>query len=127
MKKLRTQVLLALLGMGGLVCAPSVLSQQTQQPPTQQPAANYSDAELKSFAVAVIEVQRINDVYVQKLASAATPEEQQQIRRTASQEMVKAVEKEGMSVERYKEIMSHAQTDPSVAARVQEHIRSSVR
>jgi hypothetical protein len=62
---------------------------------------------------------------VQKLESAKSPEEQQQLRQTASQEMVRAVEKEGMSVDKYKEIMSQAKANPAVAERVQQHIMSN--
>ena len=123
--KIHTRILALLLGLIGLACTPAVFAQATLQPPAGQTASSYSDSELKSFAVAVVEVQRINDTYVQKLDSAASPEEQQQLRQAASQEMVQAVEKEGMSVGKYKEIMSHAETDPAVAERVKEHIRST--
>jgi hypothetical protein len=124
---MRTRVLPLLFGVAGFVGAAPVFPQAAQQPPAQQSAPDFSDSELKSFAVAVLEVQRINDDYVQKLERAASPEEQQQIRQTASQEMVRAVEKEGMSVGKYKEIMSQAQADPALAARVQEHMKSSVK
>jgi hypothetical protein len=120
-----TRIVSLLLGLVGLVCTPAVFAQATLKPPAGQTASSYSDAELKSFAVAVVEVQRINDTYVQKLESAASPEEQQQLRKAASQEMVQAVEKEGMSVDKYKEIMSQAETDPAVAQRVKEHIKNT--
>lgn len=125
--KIQTRVLSLLFGLIGLACAPAVFAQLTQQPPVSQSAPSYSDSELKSFAVAVLEVQRINDNYMQKLESIKSPEEQQQLRQTASQEMVRAVEKEGMSVEKYNEIMSHAETDPAVAARVKEHLKSTAK
>jgi hypothetical protein len=115
--KIRTRVASLLLGVVGLACTPAAFAQAIQ-PPAAQSASSYSDSELKSFAVAVIEVQRINDSYVQKLQGTASPEEQQQLRQTASQEMVRAVEKEGMSVDKYKQIMSHAETDPAGAERV---------
>ena len=122
--KIRTRAISLLLGLVGLGCPPAVLPQVAQQPPTEQSASNFNDSELKSFAVAVLQVQRINDTYMPKLESAKSPEEQQQVKQTASQEMVRAVEKEGMSVDKYKEILSHAQADPAVAERVKEHMRS---
>jgi hypothetical protein len=85
---------------------------------------SYSDVELKSFAVAALEVQRINDTYLPKLKTASTPEEQKQVEKIATDEMVKAVEKEGMSVDKYKEIMNHAQSNPEIADRVMKHIKS---
>jgi GTP1/Obg family GTP-binding protein len=87
-------------------------------------APSYSDAELKSFAVAALEVQRINDAYLPKLKTASTPEEQKQVEKVATDEMVKAVEKEGMSVDKYKEIMNHAQSNPEIADKVMKHIKS---
>jgi hypothetical protein len=122
---IHTRIASLLLALVGLVCAPAVLAQATLKPPAAQAASSYSDDELKSFAVAVVEVQRINDTYVQKLESAASPEEQQQLRKAASQEMVQAVQKGGLSVDKYKEIMSQAETDPVVAQRVKEHIKNT--
>ena len=125
--KIQTRVVSLLLGLVGLACTPAAFSQATLQPPAEQAAPGYSDSELKSFAVAVLEVQRMNDTYVPKLESAKSPEEQQQLRQTASKEMVRAVEKEGMSVDKYKAILSDAQTNPAVAERVKEHMKSTLK
>jgi hypothetical protein len=122
--KIQTPVLSLLLGLIGLTCPMAVLPQVLQQPPAEQSASSYSDSELQSFAVAVLEVQRINDTYMPKLESAKSAEEQQQVRQAASQEMLSAVEKEGMSVDKYKEILRQAETNPAVAERVKEHMRS---
>lgn len=128
--QMKIRVVSVLLALIGLACSPAVFSQATERPPAERSAPglsapSYSDSELKSFAVAVLEVQRINNDYVPKLESAKSPEEQMQIRKTASQEMVRAVEKEGMSVEKYKEIMSQAETNPAIAERVKAHMQSS--
>lgn len=98
---------------------------QNAVPGVQQPAPAYSDAELKTFAVAALEVLRINDVYLPKLKMAGSPEEQQLVERTASDEMVKAVEREGMSVAKYKEIMAHAESNPEIAERVIKHMKDA--
>jgi uncharacterized protein DUF4168 len=100
-------------------------SAQNTAPGVQQPVPAYSDAELKTFAVAALEVLRINDVYLPKLKLASTPEEQQLVERSASDEMVKAVEREGMSVAKYKEIMNHAESNPEVAERVIKHMKDA--
>jgi hypothetical protein len=133
MKRPFRVIRLALLAGTGLSLAPIALAQtpapDVQQrapvPNVQQPAPAYSDAELKTFAVAALEVLRINDVYLPKLKMAASPQEQQEVERTASDEMVKAVEKEGMSVARYKEIMSHAEAHPEIAERVIRHMKEA--
>ncbi|MGQ0522456.1 MAG: DUF4168 domain-containing protein [Betaproteobacteria bacterium] len=102
-----------------------ITAAQTPAPSIQQPAPAYSEDELKTFAVAALEVLRINDAYLPKLKMAATPEQQQQVERTASDEMVKAVEKEGMSVAKYKEIMSHAEANPEIAQKVIKHMKEA--
>ena len=125
-------IVFALTAVTGMGLAPMAPAQtpapsnvQQPAPRVQQPAPAYSDAELKTFAVAALEVLRINDVYLPKLKMAATPQEQQDVERTASDEMVKAVEKEGLSVNRYKEIMSHAEAHPEIADRVIKHMKEA--
>lgn len=131
MKRPFRVIRIALLAGIGMSLAPIALAQtpapdvQQRAPNVQQPTPAYSDTELKTFAVAALEVLRINDVYLPKLKMAASPQEQQEVERTASDEMVKAVEKEGMSVTRYKEIMSHAEAHPEIAARVIKHMKEA--
>lgn len=84
----------------------------------------YSDEELQQFAGAAISVQRINDDVAPKLEAAGSPEEQQELAQAASIEMVQAVEGKGMSVDRFEEILYHAQTNPLVAQRVAQLIES---
>ena len=131
MKRPFRVIRIALLAGVGMSLAPIALAQtpapdvQQRAPNVQQPTPAYSDTELKTFAVAALEVLRINDVYLPKLKMAASPQEQQEVERTASDEMVKAVEKEGMSVTRYKEIMSHAEAHPEIAERVIKHMKEA--
>lgn len=101
----------------------AALAQAT--PAVPQTAPVYSDNELKTFALAALEVLRINDLYLPKLKMATTPEEQRQVEKTASDEMVKAVEKEGLSVAKYKEIMNHAEANPELAERVVKHMKDA--
>jgi hypothetical protein len=91
-----------------------------------EPASAYSDAELKSFAGAVVEVHRINDAYIPKLQAASTPAEEQRLEAAALHEMVQAVEKEGISVERYEEILTQAQTNRDIAHRLKQPLRDAL-
>ena len=91
-----------------------------------QTAPTYSDAELKSFAAAVVEVHRINDQYIPKLQAASTPDEEQKLEAAALHEMVQAVEKEGISVEKYEEILTHAQTNRDIAHRLKQPLRDAL-
>jgi hypothetical protein len=86
--------------------------------------APISDSELRSFAVAALEVQRINNEYMPRVEAARTSEEQQQLVLVATNEKVQAVETRGLSVEKYQEILQQAQTDPEMADRIVEHIES---
>jgi len=89
-------------------------------------APTYSDEELRSFAAAVVEVHRINDEYIPKLQSASTPDEEEQLEAAALREMVQAVEKEGISVEKYEEILTRAQTNRDIAQRLQRPLRDAL-
>jgi len=91
-----------------------------------EPAQSYSDSELKSFAGAVVEVHRINDAYIPRLQAASTPDEEQQIEAAALREMVQAVEKEGISVEKYEEILTQAQTNRDIAHRLKQPLRDAL-
>jgi hypothetical protein len=84
--------------------------------------ASFSDADLKAFALAAIHVQHISEFYAERLQEAKTPKEQQEMKRAATSEMVKAVETEGISVDKYEEIASQAEADQDVAERLKQHI-----
>lgn len=119
----RLLLLMFCAAIGG-AWAPATTAQPAS-PGVPQAAPSYSDAELKTFAVAALEVLRINDLYLPKLKMATTPEEQRQVEKTATDEMVKAVEKEGLTVDKYKEIMTHAEANPEVAERVMKHMKDA--
>lgn len=91
----------------------------------QQPSAQYSDAELKTFAVVALNVQKINETYLWKLEGAESADEKQKVRQAASNEMVQAVQSQGMTVEKFNEIAVQARQRPEIAERIQQHIRDA--
>ena len=93
------------------------------EPPQQ--ASSYSDSELKSFALAALSVQRIRDLYLPKLKAAKTPDQEQEVRAAAADEMMQAIKGEGMTVEQYREISRQVQLSPELAQRVEKHIRGA--
>jgi hypothetical protein len=117
------------LAVLGAAWTPIVPAQATDTPAVErQPqASSYSDTQLKSFALAAINVVRIRDVYLPKLESAKTPEQQQEIRKAASDEMVRAIESQGMTVDQYTEISKQVQENSELAKRVQEHVRDATK
>jgi len=110
--------------------SPEITSPSAESPDDpsslSEPAPPSSDAELKSFAGAVVEVHRINDAYIPKLQAASTPDEEQQLETAALHEMVQAVEKEGISVEKYEEILTKAQTNLDIAHRLKRPLRDAL-
>jgi hypothetical protein len=118
-------IAVAALGISWTAVAPAQAPQTAPAIPQQQPAASYTEAELKSFAVATLDVQRIRNVYLPKLEAAATPVEQQQVRDAATSEMVQAVKKAGMTVDKYSEISAQARQSPQIAEQVQRHLQQA--
>ena len=105
----------------GLAAAPAAHAQRVQ-PPAAQSAESYSDAQLKSFATALLHVSRLHDVFLPQLENARTPQEQQLVVLVATEAMAEVVERSGMTVEQYDSLLAHAQSDPALADRIKGHI-----
>ena len=118
---LTVMVAFALLGIAWV----PVTVAQPGQPRAAQSAPTFSDAELKAFAGVVVEVQRIADSYRPKVEAAQTVREKEKMEVAASDEMTRAVEQEGLTIDRYKEILTQTLSNPEVAGRVKEHVREA--
>ena len=112
--------------VAAMVCGivPAVHGQQ--QPPgprTDQPAA-VSDQDIKAFAAAASEVRQLQNVWIPKVEEAGKqgPEAQLKVRQQAIAEMTQAVQKNGLSVDRYQEIYQIAQADPEVQRKIRENM-----
>jgi hypothetical protein len=92
---------------------------QNQSPPAPQEApAKVSDGELKAFADAAVEVQKIRDNWHPRIQAAPDAKAGDELRQQAQAEMVSAVEAKGLTVEKYQEIYQLAQIDPDVRQKV---------
>ena len=117
----------AALSVAWLAAAPAQTTQsQPEETAVSTQKAAPSDAELKSFAGAVVEVHRINDAYIPKLQAADTPDEEQKLEAAALREMVQAVEQEGLSVEKYEEILTQTQTNNELVHRLKRPLRDAL-
>jgi hypothetical protein len=126
--------LAALALAAGLVAAPAAfaeqppasmqLAQDEQQQPAQ-PAIQPDDEQLESFVVATVRIINIQQQAEQQM-QAAEPEEQEQVRAQALQEIVTAVENEGLSVDEYNGIVQHVESDPELGQTVQQRIQQEV-
>jgi hypothetical protein len=118
-----------IFALSGAAWAPIALAETDDSTPpsasSEQAAAPYSDAELKSFAVALLEVDRIKTTYAPKLA--LTLRAQQEVKQAASQEMVQALKQHGMSVDKYQEILINVQTNPALAGKVDHYLKESAK
>ena len=126
-------VFLAALLMAAPVAVPAVA--QTAPPASAQSGAQqsgaqqsgaqqsgseqFSDAQLKSFAEASLEVERLSQEWSPKIAAAWTAQEQAKARGEAMEQMAEAVEQKGLSVQEYNEIVNAAQTDTETARTVE--------
>ena len=106
------------IGAGAQEAAPA----PQMEAPAAAPAADVDDTKLKSFAVAFLEVAKVNQVY-QPQIEAAKPEDQQRLQQEAGQKMIEAVNaSDDITVDEYNEIIQAAQTDPDLAQRINTHI-----
>lgn len=111
---------LALAAASGFVAAPVAMAQSEAQQQTV-----VSPDELKTFAGAAKEVQKINQSYQPSYQSARTPDQKQAIEREAMGKMTQAVQAKGMTIQKYNQIMQIAQTDPEVGRQVDEYARQA--
>lgn len=122
---------LAALALGlaaalGTANAQDAATEPAPAPQVEMPAnaaPELSDQKLKSFAVAFLEVNKINQTYQPQIQAAGSPEDEQRIRQQAGADMIQAVDSsQGISVEEYNMIIQAAQVDPELAQRINGHI-----
>jgi hypothetical protein len=112
---------LAVVPLVSIPRAPAFTEQITQR--VDEPSsAGYSDAELKSFADAALEVKHIKETYIPKMEAADNEEEQQKLKQAAIKEMTQAVEQRGLKIDRYQEILAAALQRPDLAQRVGKYL-----
>ena len=103
--------------------APAAVGQQSPspQPEGKAPQAQQvSDKEIELFAAAATEVRQLNKQWAPKVEDAAKqgPEAEQKAREQALTEMAQAVERKGMTVDRYQQIFTVARADPEVRRKI---------
>ena len=111
-----------------LACFQGAAAQQGEKPrPGPETVVPVTDNEIKAFAGIVVETRRIADAYNAKREAAQTVREQQVVELAATDELTRAVTQEGMTVERYQEILKQTMSDPALSARVKQHIKEAHR
>lgn len=108
--------LLPLVAALALVAAPA-WSQTTQD----QPAADsFDDQTLEDFAAAADEIGQISSAWTQRMQEVEDPARLESMQQDAQDEMVEAVQEEGLTVETYNRILQVAEGDPELAGRIRE-------
>jgi len=108
--------LLPLVAALALVAAPA-WSQTTQD----QPAGDgFDDATLESFAAAADEIGQISSAWTQRMQEVEDPARLENMQQDAQDEMVEALQEEGLTVETYNRILQVAEGDPELAGRIRE-------
>lgn len=77
-----------------------------------------SDATVGKVGAALREVAQIKQSYAQRLQSAKTPTEQQDLSKQASGEATASIAHHGLTVDQYNQVIHAAQTDPALKQRV---------
>lgn len=128
LKAMATGAAALLLSGGLMVGSVSAQSeQQGEQPPSKQgpqPATDVSEKELDKFAEAVVELQKIEKDYSQKMGQVEEKKEAQQIQTQMQEEMRQAIEEKGLSIQRYSQIGKALKGDKEMSQKVQEKIES---
>ncbi|TCM58458.1 uncharacterized protein DUF4168 [Rhizobium sp. PP-F2F-G48] len=129
-----TAALLGILVVQSPAFAQGAAEPQATQPRTPSagatqvpaPQAAITDEKLKAFAVAYLQVDKVRQDYTQKIGTTTDAAAKQKLQNEANQQMIKAVETSpGMSLNDYKTIITAAQSDPTVARKVQENLQKS--
>ncbi|OOG23505.1 hypothetical protein B1C78_11275 [Thioalkalivibrio denitrificans] len=120
----------ALLGLSG-----AAIAQQQGQPPTgqegappagqpgmdqQQPGAQIDPDTLDRFVDAFVEVQHIREDFAERLQGVESEADAQAMQQEAQEEMISAVEDNGLSVEEYNQVAMALQQDPAMMQQVQQ-------
>lgn len=110
---------------GAAFVAPTPVTAQTEMQQQQEaPAVEYDDQTLQTYAAAMTEVVEIGERMQPSIAEAESEEEAEEIWVEMQEEMVSAVEQQGMSVDEYNQITQQAQMDPDLAAEINEMVQN---
>ena len=88
-----------------------ILAQQTPKP---QPLAQPNETQLRSFAKAYVQIEKIRQTYEPQMKQAKNPEEGKQIQNEAMSKMHQALIQEGMNEQSYNQIFDIARADEAV-------------
>jgi|GEM_PF-1913266 len=108
-----------------IAAAGTAVAQQPAPPPSQpQSIAPVEDAEIKKFAAALKEVNNVLETANTDIQNSTDPDEAAQLEMEAREDVVEAITDEGLTPERYNQIMQLAQSDQDTMAKLQAELES---
>jgi hypothetical protein len=97
---------------GSLLCVSALgLAQGSFKTVTDNSQVNISDGELRAFAKAYVENQKIRQQYEPPLKNVTDPEKSKQIQDQANRELKKSLAKQNLSIEKYNRIYNQLNSD----------------
>jgi hypothetical protein len=121
-----TAAALSLIVINSPAFAQGAAEPQATQPMQGTAPAAISDKQIEAFAVAYLQVDKVRQDYAVRIGSEKDATAKQKLQNEANKQMINAVEKSpDMSLEKYKTIITAAQTNPEVAKKVQEKLKTT--
>ena len=121
-----TAAALSLIVISSPAFAQSAAEPQGTQPMQGTAPAAISDQKIEAFAVAYLQVDKVRQDYAAKIGAEKDAVTKQKLQNEANKQMINAVEKSpDMSLDEYKTIITAAQTNPDVAKKVQDKLKTS--
>lgn len=122
MQKLSLALLVASFGITSFLSPALAENQTTQNTPAQQsqPSITITDSELRDFITASKVIDRIRTEAIERLNGDVDEETALIIQQQATENMIKAVEKAGLSVDSYNQIAQAMHNDEDLRQRANE-------
>jgi hypothetical protein len=114
-----------LIIIAGFVCAllsalPATAQQESQQ---QQQQVEFSDGELDKAVAAYLEISKIQKKFQESLQTTPDLDQRQALQEKTNQKMIQAVEKEGMEVAKYSQVIAAVQTNDNLREKFMKKIQ----
>jgi dolichyl-phosphate-mannose--protein O-mannosyl transferase len=114
--------ILSAVPLGAVVALLFVLSAYARGQATATPPATVTEAQLKSFARAYVQIEKIRDAYAPQLQQSQDPQKGMEIQNEAKQKIDEALAKEGMTAESYNQTARLVSADNALRSKVIEFI-----
>lgn len=105
-----------------LTLSPAVLTTpaagQSATGQVETAAGQYSEQELKSYAEASLDVDRINEAYVKQLSQTEGAEAKEKLRQVAMDQMIQAINKSDITLEKYNKITVQSGDNSTLANQI---------